>query len=40
MECFPFVFVLATGFLSWWQSRSVGTGGGRNAARPELEPRP
>jgi 4-amino-4-deoxy-L-arabinose transferase-like glycosyltransferase len=40
MECFPFVFVLAAGFLTWWQSRSRGTGDGRNATRPELEPRP
>jgi len=40
MECFPFVFVLAAGFLNWWQSRRVlHGGGGLNAARPELTPR-
>lgn len=22
LECFPFIFVLAAGFLSWWQSRA------------------
>jgi hypothetical protein len=26
MECFPFVFVLAAAFLSWWQSRGWATG--------------
>ncbi|MGC2211201.1 MAG: glycosyltransferase family 39 protein [Candidatus Korobacteraceae bacterium] len=40
MECFPLVFVLAAGFLSWWQSRKVSAGSsGLDAASPELEPR-
>ena len=24
LECFPFVLVLAAGFLAWWKSRSHG----------------
>jgi 4-amino-4-deoxy-L-arabinose transferase-like glycosyltransferase len=41
MECFPFVFVLAAGFLTWWQSPGVTVGdGGPDTARPELTPQP
>lgn len=25
MECFPFIFVLAAGFLSWWETRKLPT---------------
>jgi 4-amino-4-deoxy-L-arabinose transferase-like glycosyltransferase len=32
LECFPFVFVLAAGFLSWWERR--GKDSGREAALP------
>jgi hypothetical protein len=35
MELFPFIFVLAAGFLSWWQSRGVAAGAGEpDAERP------
>ena len=41
MECFPFVFVLAAGFLSWWHCRkALAGGGGLEAAGPELCVRP
>jgi 4-amino-4-deoxy-L-arabinose transferase-like glycosyltransferase len=41
LECFPFVFVLAAAFLSWWQSRGVAAEDGEpDTGRPELEPRP
>jgi 4-amino-4-deoxy-L-arabinose transferase-like glycosyltransferase len=38
MECFPFVFVLAAGFLSWWQSRKAAAGDGEMDAAPAFHP--
>jgi len=34
LECFPFLFVLAAGFLSWWEHRSSAIPTSKSATPP------